>query len=187
MPARVIHHLRRHILSYVAIFLALGGGWAIAKTTRDKTIRACVVKHTGELLIRAHCGHGQRRLIFNQQGRQGPRGAQGTQGPAGASAVSVWASVAGNGQVFSGQGLSVQRTAPGTYQVTVTASGCAQGFNAPTVTLSDANPPNGEPAGAFPTDWIELSGGHFTVFTGVVVNGSFTATDHTFDVQDACS
>ncbi|MGH3261002.1 MAG: hypothetical protein ACRDNS_03295 [Trebonia sp.] len=127
--------------------------------------------------------------MFDRQGRRGPRGRQGAQGPAGAPAVSVWASVAGTGQVFAGQGLSVSRTAPGTYEVAVTAAGCAQGFNAPTVTLSDADPPNGQPAGSFPTDWIEGGGTseHFTVFTGVVVNGSFTATDHTFDVQDACS
>jgi hypothetical protein len=36
--------------------------------------------------------------------------------------------------------------------------------------------------------WVEGGGSNkFTVITGVVVGGSFTPTDHTFDVQDPCS
>jgi hypothetical protein len=97
--------------------------------------------------------------------------------------------VAGSGGLFAGQGVSVQHVAAGTYHVTVTAAGCASGLNAPTVTVSDANPPNGQPAGAFPTAWIGDTGANqqFTVYTGVVVDGLFTATDHTFNLQDACS
>ena len=40
-----------------------------------------------------------------------------------------------------------------------------------------------------PVAWVEAGGvsQDFTVITGVVVNGEFAATDHTFDIQDACS
>jgi hypothetical protein len=33
----------------------------------------------------------------------------------------------------------------------------------------------------------DAGGGTFTVTTGVVVGGTFTATDHTFNVQVACT
>lgn len=90
--------------------------------------------------------------------------------------------------MFSGQGLSVQHVSAGTYQVTITASTCAQGSNAPTITVSDTNPPGGQIGGAFPVAWFESTGlnQHFMVFTGVVVSGSYTPTDHAFTVMDAC-
>ena len=42
--------------------------------------------------------------------------------------------------------------------------------------------------GAFPVAWYESTGSNqqFMVFTGVVVGGSFTPTDHTFTVMDTC-
>ena len=41
---------------------------------------------------------------------------------------------------------------------------------------------------AFPVAWYRPTGPNqqFMVFTGVVVSGSFTPTDHTFTVMDTC-
>ena len=64
-----------------------------------------------------------------------------------------------------------------------------QGINAPVVTVSDCYPPGRTGAStAFPVAWVEGRGSNkFTVITGVVVGGSFTPTDHTFNVQDPCT
>jgi hypothetical protein len=157
-----------------------GGGLAFA-ATREKTIHGCVVKKTGELLIKPRCGHGQTRLVWNQ------RGPQGAQGPQGAPAVNAWAVVTAAGSVVSGQAISVTHVSAGTYQVTVTAAACANKANSPTVTVLDANPPNGQSAGTFPVGWVGGSGNQqFTVFTGIVAGGAFTATDRAFDIHDSC-
>ena len=75
----------------------------------------------------------------------------------------------------------------GTYEVTITASACAQGSNAPVITISDA-PPNELASGSFPVAWYGSTGSNqnFMVFTGDVVGGSFTPADHTFTVMDSC-
>ena len=191
MLTRPLHHLRRNVIAYLALFLALGvgGGYAMA-ATKTKTITACADKKTGILRLKTHgkCSRTQTRITWNQEGPQGVRGNQGAAGPAGVAAVSIWANVANAGSVVSGQGLSVQHVSAGTYQVTITSSACAQRANAPVVTVSDANPPAGQVAGAFPVAWYGSTGGNqtFMVFTGVVVGGSFTPTDHTFTVMDTC-
>jgi hypothetical protein len=185
MPDRPLHrrilaHLRGQAVAYVAIFLALGGGYALA-AAKNKTIHSCVVKKTGELLIKARCDRGQSRLVWNQRGPQGP------QGPQGAPAVNAWAVVTGAANVLTGQGVSVTHASAGTYQVTVTAAACANKVNSPTVTVLDANPPNGQSPGAFPVAWVGGSGNQqFTVYTGIVAGGAFTATDHAFDIHDSC-
>lgn len=190
MAHRIIRHLRANVVAYLALGIALGGGggYAVAATSRSKTITVCAQRKTGLLYLhqRGRCQRGQTKVSWNQQGVPGPQGAAG---PAGASAVSVWAEVSDSGAVVSGNGLSVEHVSGGTYRVTVSSPGCAAGFNAPTVTVSDSNPPAGDPAGAFPVAWIEGGGTQqaFTVVTGVVTSGTFTATDHTFDIQDACS
>jgi predicted metal-binding membrane protein len=183
MPERPLHrrilsHIRSQCVGYVALLLVLsGGGYAFA-ATRTKTIHGCVVKKTGELLIKARCGHGQSRLVWNQQG---PQGTPGT------PAVSAWAVVTATGSVLSGQGISVTHVSAGTYQVTTTATACANKVNSPTVTVLDANPPNGQSAGAFPLGWVGGSGNQqFTVFTGIVASDVFTATDRAFDIHDSC-
>ncbi|MGN6867993.1 MAG: hypothetical protein ACTHMY_06275 [Solirubrobacteraceae bacterium] len=183
---------RRNLVPYAVLLLVLvvgaGGGYALA-STKNNSIAVCVDKTTGILHLHNHgkCKRTQKRLTWNQKGAQGPQGVQGPAGQAGAPGVSVWANVANDGSVVSGQGLSVQHLAAGTYQVTVTASQCAQGANAPVITVSDANPPAGHTAG-FPVAWYGSTGGnqHFMVFTGVV-DGSFMATDHTFTVLDTCT
>ncbi len=192
MLLRSLPILRRNLIAYMALFLAVGagGGYAIAATGGGKTITACANKRTGALFLhtRGRCKRGFKKITWNQQGRQGAQGRPGAQGPAGAAAVSVWGIVADSGGLAAGQGLTAQHVGAGTYQVTVTAPGCAQRTNAPTVTVSDSNPPAGQAAGAFPVAWIGGGAANqtFTVVTGVVVGGSFTATDHTFDVQDIC-
>jgi hypothetical protein len=191
MPLRPLHHIRRYVLAYVALFFAVaaGGAYAIAATGVGKTITACANKRTGALFLhpRGRCKRGFKKVSWNQQGRQGAQGRPGAQGPTGAPAVSVWGVVADSGGLAAGQGLTVQHVSAGTYQVRVTTPACAQRANAPTVTVSDGNPPAGQSAGAFPVAWITAGGDPtFTVVTGVVGGGSFTATDHTFDVQDVC-
>lgn len=181
---------RRHAIPYLVcglvLVLGLGGGYALA-ASKTKTITVCADKGTGILHLKTHgrCKHGQTRVAWNQQG---PQGVQGPTGPTGAPAVSVWGQVTNAGPLFSGQGLSVQHLSAGSYQVTITAPACASGANAPVITVSDGNPPAGQVAGAFPVAWYESTGSNqrFMVFTGVVVGGSFTPTDHTFTVMDSC-
>ena len=76
MPDRPLHrrifaHFRGQAVGYIALFFALGGGYAIA-ATNSKTIHGCVVKKSGELLVKSRCGRGQQRLVWNQQGPAGP-------------------------------------------------------------------------------------------------------------------
>jgi hypothetical protein len=55
--------------------------------------------------------------------------------------------------------------------------------------VSDAYPPNLHGPGDFAVSWITDTGPNqqFAVHTGVVSGGTFTPTDHTFNVIDACS
>ena len=78
----------------------------------------------------------------------------------------------------------------GTYQVTITDPTCARETNAPVISVSDAAPGLVQ-NGVFPAAWYGVNGANqqFMVFTGVVSAGppvTFTATDHTFDILDAC-
>jgi hypothetical protein len=184
---------RRNVIPYLALLLVLvvgaGGGYAFA-ASKTRTITVCADKKTGVLHLNSHgrCKRTQKRVSWNQRGPQGPQGVQGPAGSPGTSAVSVWANVANAGSVVSGQGLSVQHVSTGTYQVLITAPACARGANAPVVTVSDTNPPAGQAAGAFPVAWYQGTAANqqFTVFTGVVVGGAFTGTDHSFTVMDTC-
>ena len=188
-----LQHLRRNPIPYllcgVVLLLGLGGGYAYA-ASKTKTITVCADKGTGVLHLHNHgkCKRGQTRVSWNQKGPHGTQGIQGPAGAAGAPAVSVWANVTNAGSLFAGQGLSVQHVSGGTYQVTITAPACASGSNAPAVTVSDSNPPGGQAAGAFPIAWYATTGSNqrFMVFTGVVVGGSFSPSDHAFTVMDAC-
>jgi hypothetical protein len=185
---------RRNLIPYAALLLVLvaglGGGYALA-AAKNKSITVCVDKNTGILHLHNHgkCKRTQTRLTWNQKGAQGPQGVQGPAGQAGPPAVSVWAVVAGSGVVASGQGISVQRLSVGSYELTISAPACAQGFNAPVVSVSDAYPPNGQGPGAFAVAWVgdTATNQQFTVTTGVVASGLFMPTDHTFNVVDACS
>jgi hypothetical protein len=171
----------------LGVIAAAGGGYALA-ASKTKTITVCADKGAGVLHLKNHgkCKRGQTRVTWNQQG---PQGVQGPQGPQGAPAASAWGVVLTSGTVFAGQGIAIQHTSPGTYELTITAPACAQRFNAPVITVNDANPPNGLGTGTFPVAWVGAVNGstQFNVFTGVVSGGSFTATDHDFFVVDECS
>ena len=175
------------VVLLLVLAVGVGGGYALA-ASNTKTITVCADKKTGVLHLktRGKCKRSQTRVTWNQQG---PQGAQGPQGPQGPSAASAWAVVLASGAVFAGEGVAIQHESPGTYELTITAPACAQRFNAPVVTVNDANPPNGLGAGAFPVAWVGAVNGSsvFNVFTGVVSTGSFTATDHDFYVVDECS
>jgi hypothetical protein len=202
MLLRPLQHVRSNVIAYLALFLAIGGGGYAVAATNTKTITVCADKKSGVLHLktRGRCKRTQTRVTWNQQGPRGAqgipgptgqRGAQGIQGPRGAQgapAVSVWANVSDPGVVIAGQGISVQHVSAGTYQVTITDPTCSRETNAPVVSVSDANPPAGHSVGAFPVAWYGATGANqqFTVFTGVVAGGTFTASDHTFDVHDTC-
>jgi hypothetical protein len=172
----------------LVLVVGAGGGYAFAAANKTKTITVCADKKTGILHLHNHgkCKRTQTRVTWNQKGPQGVPGTQGPAGPSGAPAVSIWANVANDGSVVSGQGLSVQHQGPGTYLVTITAASCAHGANAPVITVSDSNPP-GQHSSGFPVAWYGSTGGNqqFMVFTGVV-DPSFMASDHTFTVMDTC-
>jgi hypothetical protein len=181
----------RRIVQLAAAALAGGlisaGGYALA-ASGDSTIHACADAGTGMLHLEKRCHRGQQRITWNQRGPQGLRGAQGNTGPAATSPVAAWTVVSGSGSTFGGHGITVQHLATGTYRVTATPAQCALGVTAPVVSVSDSNLPAGQAAGAFPVAWVEdAGGGTFTVITGVVVGGSFTPTDRSFNVQDPCT
>jgi hypothetical protein len=180
-----LHIAQGRVVPLAAAALAGGlisvGGYALA-ASGSTTIHACADTHTGILHVQKKCHRGQRRITWNQ------RGPQGLQGAAGTSPVTAWTVVGDTGSTFGGHGITVQHVSAGTYRVTATPPQCAQGIGAPVVSVSDANPPNGQTAGAFPVVWVGDAGGPtFTVTTGVVVSGSFTASDRQFNVQVPCT
>ncbi len=184
---KLIAYSRRNAIAIVALLLALSGGYAIAASTAAKTITACANKRTGELFLSTNgrCTKTQQKVAWAQEG---PQGIPGMTGPAGAAPPSAWALVSNNGVADPSDGLTATHVSAGTYQITVTAPACADKQNAPVVTLSDSNPPGGQTAGAFPVAWVGVEGfgPTFMVYTGDVVNGTFTPSDHAFDVQDVC-
>ena len=178
------HHIRRNLVAYIAVVLALGGGYAIAGTS-TKTISGCVVRRTGELLVKNRCGKAQQKIVWDQQGPQGPAGPTGAPGQAPPSA---WAVVGSNGGANPASGITATLVSTGTYQITITAPSCAGKQNTPVISVDDTNPPAGQTTGAFPVGWIAAASGAspFTVYTGVVAGGTFTPTDRTFSVEDVC-
>jgi hypothetical protein len=188
MIKRALARLHLSVVAYLALFLAIGAGGAFAiAATSNSTVHGCVVKKTGELLIRSRCAHGQTKLSWAQRGPAGKQGRTGNTGPAGAAPPSAWAIINGSGQAEPSDGITATHTGTGTYQITVTAPACANKENAPIVSISDAYPPSGHTAGAFPVAWVENSlGGPFTVHTGVTVGGAFSPEDETFNIQDVC-
>ena len=201
-------HLRRNPVPYLALLLVLavgvGGGYALA-AGNTKTITVCADKKTGVLHLktRGRCKSSQTRVTWNQQGPQGVQGAQGAtgpQGPAGAqgpvgaqgpAGVTVWANVANNGTVIAGQGVSVQHVSPGTYQVTITERQRARSATTPPRSACPTQRPVRCQAACFPSRGTEPRAPTSSswCYTGVASAGpslTFTPTDHTFDVLDAC-
>lgn len=179
---RILDHLRSNLIGWIALFIALGGtGYAAASHTHSNTINACANKKTGQLSIRhgSRCKRGQIKVSW---GKQGPTG------PAGTSAIQAFGSVGATGIVNPNAGISIQHTGAGTYVVTATSAGCANGLNDPTATVTTSSPSNIPPPGAAPDLWIDASGGspQFTVHTGWISGGSFTPSDYGFNIQDSC-
>ena len=87
MLTRLLHHIRKNVIAYLALFVALGagGGYAVA-ASNNKTITVCADKKTGVLHLktRGRCKSSQTRVSWNQQGPQGQQGAPGPQGSQGA-------------------------------------------------------------------------------------------------------
>ena len=173
---RILSYLRRNVIAFVALFFALGagGGYAIAATS-NKTIHGCVNKATHVLYIQKRCDRGQTRLAWSQQ--------------APPSQVTAWAAVNAVGFTGDGtRGITVNHVSTGIYNITATLSQCANVTTAPQVTVDTAISP--ATPGQFPEAWEAHSGSGnntFTVFTGVVAGGAFTAADEPFNVAVPCS
>jgi hypothetical protein len=55
--------------------IAIGaGGYALASSSGGKQIHGCVNPRTHVLTVWPKCRHGNRKLVFNQQGERGPAG-----------------------------------------------------------------------------------------------------------------
>lgn len=185
MSHRILRHLRPRSAGYLAIGVLIGAGGSYALAAGSaRTITACADKGTGVMHLKSHgrCRSSQTRVSWNQVGPQGK------QGPPGAPAVSIWGQEGFNNNPLAEHGLSIQHVSAGRYQVTITAASCAHSIdNTPIVTVVDGNPPAGHSAGAFPLAWTTATpSGQFTVYTGVVDAGIFTATDRGFNVYDTC-
>lgn len=140
-------------------------------------IHACADRGGAHLLhVQARCGHGQQAISWDTAAAGSP--------------IRAWGFVGLDGTIESGQGATVRNTATGVYQVSVTATSCSHAVNnAPIVTINDTNPPGGVIGSSFPYAWAwSFPSGEegFTVYTGVIVNGSFQSVNMNFDFEDSC-
>ncbi len=183
MP-HVLAHIRHNAVAYVALFFAVGaGGGYAAASVNKKTIHGCVNIRTHALFVVKRCGRGEVPLVWNQQGRQGATGRPGV------SPVTAWTVVGGAGSTAGGHGFTVQHTGHRDLPPLGDAGAVRRvPVSPPVVTVSDSNPPAGQAAGAFPVAWVgDGVGSTFIVTTGVVVSGTFSPADLTFNVQESCS
>ena len=181
-PLRYLHapwrHIRSNIVAYLALVIAIGGSgsYALAATASNGTIAVCVDKGSGvmHLAKTRRCGHGQSRIGLSSA----------------LDRPTVGALVAPNGAVTSGLGVSIGHAGAGVYDVTINAARCHGALNnAPVVTVNESEPPGGMGAGAFPVAWTMptgFRGNTFTVYTGVVVAGTFEPRDESFNLADTC-
>jgi hypothetical protein len=210
---RLRTHLHDNFVAYVALCVAVissGGSYAVAATAHHTssakhptptTLAACVNNRTGEMILdrRGRCRAGRHKVTWDVKGRRGAtgaKGATGTTGAAGAPAPSIYASVnatsAANGlQAEPENGLSVQNVGTGEYTVTVTDPECSRGANVPTITPTAdylTGGPVVPPVGATPIAYIseEDTLTVFTIQTGFISGGSFTAAGLNFEVLDTC-
>ena len=156
---------------------------AHATKTTKKTptaIVACASNTSGEMYLHhgtGKCVKGRHKVRWNLKGKQGKTGpagptgatgatgapgATGATGPAGTPAPSIFAAVnadiavGGGSQPFE-QGMTVTRSAVGTYQVTITDPTCSRETNDLTATAT-ARYASGEqvpPAGAAPLAYLD--------------------------------
>jgi hypothetical protein len=202
---RLLAHIQSNGVAYVALMIAVagsGGSYAVAATSHHSgrrhpatTLAACVNDRTGEMVLdrRGRCRRGRHKVTWDVKGRTGATGATGA---AGAPAPSIYAAVdatsAANGlQSEPENGLSVENVGTGEYTVTVTDPVCSRGANVPTVTPTAdylSGGPVMVPVGATPIAYIseENSLTAFTIQTGFIFGGSFTAAGLNFEIQDTC-
>jgi hypothetical protein len=188
---KLLTWIRGNAIAITALFLATGGGYAIAATTSStKTITGCANKKTGVLYYSTHgrCNRRQKKIVWNQRGVQGAQGQTGATGAAGQAAPSVSALVSVNGNVADiAGGLTVQAAGTGEYAVTITAAQCAGKTNLPVVTVDNSS---ALATGSFPTAWLSgvgVDSASFTVNTGVVTSGAYAPTNEAFQLQDVCT
>jgi hypothetical protein len=181
---RVLTIARRNIISLLALFFAIGagGGYALA-AARTRTIHGCVNRRTHALYIQKRCQRGQSRIAWNQAG---PQGEPGTPAKRAFDVVNYDGTLG----LIGSQGISAQHVGTGIYQVTITAAACANSRSVPTITVTQAGSPSvvPPPSGAVPVGWIAdtATDQQFTVHTGFLSGGAFSAADLRFDVADNC-
>lgn len=165
MPSSLVTHLRRNLIAYVALFVALGGTSYAAVSLPRNSVGTAQVKKSAVTSAKVKNGSlvakdfkaGQ--LPRGAQGLKGDTGATGVQGPAGvdgatgekgdkgdagADATKLWAVVNTNGSLARGSGVTAStRPVPAQYTVTFNrdVSKCAYIAVAGNAT-SGANPPN---------------------------------------------
>jgi hypothetical protein len=180
MLLRPLHHLRRNVIAYLALFLALGAGgsYALAATASNGSVVVCADRGTGVMHLAKHqrCGGHQSRIALSSALDR--------------PTVSAWGTANENGGIESGTGATIAYAGPGLYNIAVTAASCRHAFNnAPVVSINDYEPPAGFGAGAFPMAWTQSASTGveaFTIHTGVVVNGAFQPRDEPFNFTDSC-
>ena len=163
--------------------LLAGGGYAIG-AGGGTTIHGCVTS-THQLLIERRCGHGEARLVWNEQGPQGVRGQTGAQGP---PAAAAWATVlpgVSGPIVLDSDNLNVEQDGDGVFTLTATASGCASGQDAEVVTPIATN----VSTAGIPAAYVVKGGASpavFEVVTGGIGTGGFVQGNVEFSVAVDC-
>jgi hypothetical protein len=212
---RLRTHFQQNLVAYIALVVAVagsGGSYAVAATSHHRssakhhtatTLAACVNNRTGEMVLdrRGRCRAGRHKVTWDVKGRRGATGAAGAPGAtgatgaAGAPAPSIYASVDANAaadglQPVPENGLTVQNVGTGQYTMTVTDPICSRGANIPTLTPTSRYQLGGTipPAGAIPVAYIsqEDTTTEFSIQTGFLSGGTFTAAGFDFEIQDTC-
>ncbi len=78
MLTRPLHHLRRNVIAYLALFLALGAGGYAKAATKTKTITVCADKRTSVLHLKNHGRCSAVADAGHVESKRSPRGARGT-------------------------------------------------------------------------------------------------------------
>ena len=149
------------------------------RSASNGTIVVCVDKGSGVMHLAKHprCGRHQTRIGLSSALDRPP--------------VNAWAEVVSDGHVVTGAGVSISHAGVGVYNITVTAASCRDaGNNAPVVSVSDSEPPEGAATTSFPVAWTEPASTGieaFTIYTGVVVSGGFQPKDESFNFTDSCA
>jgi hypothetical protein len=89
VTGRIVGYARTHVIAFVALFVALGGGaYAASGLVSGGTITGCAKSHGGPLtIVRAghKCPRHQVALTFDERGPAGKTGGAGPPGPRGAT------------------------------------------------------------------------------------------------------